>query len=482
MIAWNNLRFLSLPALATIAALVVGSVVAFPQKASAADTATNLGTVVVDCTAGNLTNRTIAFTGGVGDYFFLLSSGGNCGITDGNGVLSGESASLTPAGAQKITVLSVGTFTVTDAGSNAKTFTVVKQPIFANQGNAPASGQAVEVSCRASSSDYLSNVVYFQSIGNTVTLKNGSGSQGCSSITVVSGSISVPAPALLLPDGSITVTVNGEGTLRIVGQTDGADQAPIYLHFVQGTAGNLDLGTDAHPAATPPGSVTYTDVFLKDGVPINATVTAIAEDNLSSAAFNLDNNENSAGVNWGISTSIDPDGSDGSGTIRLEFTDGAGNPVALSGLAVTIIDIDNLQFVEVNNVKSYELSSIPKTALIVDSFSAGVLSVRSPIERSSDEDEDHWLVMNFAETATLEFTLGSRDGGGSFGILFGSAEFTNPPVVVEDSSATLPDTGVDPSMGPLWLGVLSTGALTLVALGIISVAVSRRSKTNTFSV
>jgi hypothetical protein len=136
----------------------------------------------------------------------------------------------------------------------------------------------------------------------------------------------------------------------------------------------------------------------------------------------------------------------------------------------------------VNNVQSYELSSIPETALIVDSFSAGVLSVRSPDEGSSDEDEDHWLVMKFAETATLEFTLGSLDGGASFGLLFGSAEFTNPPVIVEDSSATLADTGVDPSMGPLWLGVLSMGALTLVALGIISVAMSRRSRNNTLSV
>jgi hypothetical protein len=334
----------------------------------------------------------------------------------------------------------------------------------------------------------VSNVVYFQSIGDVVTLENGSGSQGCSSITVVSGSISVPAPALpppalaLPPDGSLNVTVNGEGTLEIVGQTDGADQAPIFLHFVRGTAGNLDLGTDALPAATPPGSVTYTDVFLKDGVPINATVTAIAENNLSSADFNIDNNENPAGVNWGIAPSISPDGGEGSGTLRVEFTDGAGNPVALPGLAVTIIDIDNGQFVEVNNVKSYELSSIPETALIVDSFSAGVLSARSPDVTSSDEDEDHWLVMNFAETATLEITLGSPDGSASFILLFGSAEFTNPPVVVEDSSATLPDTGVDPSMGPLWLGVLSTGALTLVALGIISVAVSRRSRNKTFSV
>lgn len=432
------IRYLSLPALF---ALVLGSVVAMPQKAWATDVATNLGVVLVDCTSGNLTNRSIAFSGGVGDYFFLISSEGNCTISDPGEVIDNEAATLQPSIAQKITVLKEGSFTVTDAGGTGRTFTVQAQPVFANQGTAPASPQTVDVSCRASSSSYASNVVYFRANGDTITLGNSSGSEECSSVTVESGSITLSGSSLLEDDDGayapITVTLNGEGTVRIVGQLDGVDQPPIYLYFVRGTAGNVDLGVDSHPADTPQPFVSYTDVFLKDGTtPINATVTATAQVGLLSDDFDIDRDDNPETVNWGIASSIIAVGAQGTGTLRVEFKDGDGNLVALPGLTATIQDIDAGQFVEVTNVQSYQLSSNPATDLTVDSFASGTLSVSSDADDySSDDEQDHWLVMRFGETSSIEFTLGAiLSRRATFLVNFNSTEFTAPPAVVSEQS------------------------------------------------
>ncbi len=85
----------------------------------------------------------------------------------------------------------------------------------------------------------------------------------------------------------------------------------------------------------------------------------------------------------------------------------------------------------------------------MDGFSSGTLSVRSAAgDSSSDDDEDHWLVMSFGARDTLEFTLGTINGRtASFVVLFGSVDFTNPPSEVTDDERENPaggDSGGNP--------------------------------------
>jgi hypothetical protein len=244
------------------------------------------------------------------------------------------------------------------------------------------------------------------------------------------------------------------------------------------------------------GSVNYPDVFysVATGV-VDATVTLVSAVNIENQtlAF-LDDTISPTAGNWALAPDLsvdDPSAGEGSATIRIEFfRAGTTTPVSLSNLSATVVDIDNNQFVAVTNVDSYQLSSTPTTALVA-SVAGNRLTVREPVgEGSNDTEEDHWVVMNFNQASSLEFTVGDTSGPASFGISFAAATWSvapatvagpGPAPVVSTSPVaapatapavrTLATTGASEALG---LGIVGSTAAILIGLGVFLTRMRRK--------
>lgn len=160
----------------------------------------------------------------------------------------------------------------------------------------------------------------------------------------------------------------------------------------------------------------------------------------------LDESVSPGSGNWALAPAIDVFGSrnnivnEGSATFEIEFfATGTTTPVNLSDLSVTIIDIDVNQFVSAPNVTTFSLSSTPATELVA-SRSGDVLTVREPLGRSSsDSDQENWVVMNFDEASSLQFTVGAINGrSASFGLSFAPAPWSATPVTTNPATISLP--------------------------------------------
>jgi hypothetical protein len=472
-------------------ALGSGWVVISPATpAYATDTATYLGVVEVDCTAGQLRPQTIVFTGGVGDTFKLLSDAGTCTMST-TSVLTGEPTQLL-AGVPSplMTVVSAGEFVISDATSPtpvAVTFKTVAGPVFANHNRGAMPEQLESFSCNRSTDS--SRTIYFQAIGDTLKLENDSGSQTCTAFSDATSFLTGMPNNLGTDQTSGVITINGPGVFTATTSTS----KTITFRVVEGV--QTPIGADLAVN----GSVNYPDVFysVATGV-VDAKVTLVSAVNIvdQKLAFLDDTISPSAG-NWALAPdlSVDvPSDGEGSATIRIEFfRAGTTTPVSLSNLSATVVDIDNNQFVAVTNVDSYQLSSTPTTALVA-SVAGNRLTVREPVgEGSNDTEEDHWVVMNFNQASSLEFTVGDTSGGASFGISFAAATWSvapatvagpGPAPVVSTPAAspvaapaaspvvrTLATTGVSEQ---LTLGILGSTAVILIGLGAFLARMRRK--------
>lgn len=423
---------------AILGAFVFGAgwaVVSPAAPAHATDTATFLGVIEVDCTAGELYPQTIVFTGGVGDTFKLLSSSDTCTIPS-TSILENEPATLV-AGvvSPAITVMSAGNFTVEDAASNVVTFRTFAGPVFGNHGRGTLPRQRIEFTCNMSRD--RTTEIYYQAIGDEVTLFNESGSQTCTSFSGIGDRLAAPAgstlPASLGTESeSDVLTIRAPGTFTATG--NGFTRT---FTVVEGKQPDIGSGLAVN------GTADYPDVFysVATGV-VDARVTLVATTNLESNLLDvLDENLAPNGGNWALAPTIDIDvqNTEGSATVQIDFFQtGTTTPVNLTNLSATVVDIDNSQFVSVPDVTSFEFSSNPSTVLSA-SRSGNVLRVNDPTGvGSQDADQENWVVLNFAQASSLEFTFGGFFRGPSFAVVFAPAPWSATPTTIDPTTISLP--------------------------------------------
>jgi hypothetical protein len=460
--AVKAIRFLSFPALL---ALVLGSVVVMPQVAVSSTTPatnTNLGAVRIDCgtttrdgqTVPGLVPRQIGFTGGSGDYFFIYSNDSDCQINDSDNVISGPGITegdgavwdeLPEDTIEKVTILKEGTFQVRDKRTpqTTVTFTVIAHPVFPNpvvsktftvvvDANATAT-PTVSLHCGADTGELDDTTIFVNNVNDSFTLANTSTGSYCDITPGTANLTGLPTFLGWAPRSNAT-----SGSIQVLG-------AGV---FAVSSSDALDLEPEAEAGT----EIEYDNVFVSGGARVNAIVTFTEANNLDASLIDyIDENENLSGINWGIAPQLDSGSGDGRGSATLEvaFEGTGGEPLALSGLSVTVVDIDYEQAVSANNVVSYELSSEPETDLSAVQSGSNV-TVTSPTGGSEDYDEAHWVVMNLLPASTYTFTVSVPSGGnGSFVLLFSPTEWNEPPAttfIATPSSAseeTLPRNSSD---------------------------------------
>jgi hypothetical protein len=442
------------------------AVVAPAGPAYATDTATYLGVVEIDCRDGKLLPQTVVFSGGAGDTFKLLSTSDDCTLSDASNVLTNEPANLaenvvSPA----ITVVSAGEFTITDDGSNAVTFRTFAGPVFGNHDRGMLPQQRIDFTCNGGFSGFESTVIiFYQAVGDEITLYNESSSEECVSFTGIGDRLEAPTGSSLPTSLGSSASTDESDVLQIkasgsfTSTTSTLDT--ITFHVLEGK--QPDIGVEAQENDV----VTYSDAFysVSTGV-VDAKVTVTDVSNLDSEGDHdtlpdlkmdqLDENVAPGFGNWALSPAIDVFGSsrnsinEGSATFRIDFFEhGTSTPVTLPNLAVTIVDIDVNQSVSAPNVSSFSLSSAPQTELVASRV-GNMLTVSEPDGNgSSDSDQENWVVMNFDEASSLEFTVAAINGRfASFGLLFAPAPWSVTPVTTDPDTISLPYTsgGSEPS-------------------------------------
>jgi hypothetical protein len=242
-----------------------------------------------------------------------------------------------------------------------------------------------------------------------------------------------------------------------------------------------DLGADAVVGTT----IDYDAVLTTGGITVDARITVLTVDG------SIDVVDHSPFYD----PTVDPfifsqlrfqSSEVGSGKVRyrIEFTDSAtGAPVVVSGLSVSVRDVDETQYIQASNVSSYSLSSSPATELQVripstdPSVRVGEIRFASPSIGIDPEDEDYWVQLNFTDVSAFEVELGQGDydldEGAYYYLDFERSSWaTTPTETVTPSLAAandLAETGVSGS---------SLSLIAMGAVGLLGAAVAIRRRTS----
>jgi LPXTG-motif cell wall-anchored protein len=237
---------------------------------------------------------------------------------------------------------------------------------------------------------------------------------------------------------SNSITINGSGTFTIA--EDAGDNGGATVTFRVNTGilfANPDGGVGTF--AIVDEEYLYEEVYLLGGTTVvDATVTINEIVNLDYNEFSLDSGTRDA--SGGLGSEIIPDDSNLEGyaefTIAFHAAGDPTTPITLSNVSVTIKDIDNEQYIAADNVDSYTLSASPPTKLTARTVGATLFIEELNGDSSSNEDEDHWAVLNFNSTSTITIRLGARDGDeASFNTLFTAAEWSSAPATISTAPA-----------------------------------------------
>lgn len=294
-----------------------------------------------------------------------------------------------------------------------------------------------------------------------------------------------------LGEGETTadIIIDGPGEFTIT--EAGGDGAVVTFtvlaepYFDFSNAG--DLGEDFEVNDT----FTYENVTVIDGITVDAVVTVnqmvnIDRTDLDRLPF-LDESSDSR-----IGTYFSPtDEMEGFVEYTVDFYEDnePGTPMAISDLALTVKDIDELQYIAAENVDSFNLSSSPVTKL-TPRRAGDVLFIEELNDISSEsQDEDHWAVLKFDSASTVTLRVGSKGGSAYFGVVFSrgsnaSEEFSSPPTETSADSVgapipATPATTTAPKLAATGANVewlMFSGVLAVIA-GASFLTVSRRKRT-----
>jgi LPXTG-motif cell wall-anchored protein len=335
-------------------------------------------------------------------------------------------------------------------------------------------------------------IVYLE-IGDTFTIQNTDGNEGCligdpnGILTGEDASIGGLAPGVLSGDDdpdftSNAITINGSGTFTITEDAGvGAGATTVTFRVTTGMLfanPNGPVGEFSIVGNT----FLYEEVFVFGGTTVDATVTIDRTENLVNNQFELDSGTRDA--TGGLGSYLEPAdiSMEGFAEYTIAFHE-AGDPTApiSRSFSVTVKDIDSEQYVSADNVDYYNLSASPATQLSARTAGSTLFIEELDGDASSNEDEDHWVVLNFENVSSITIRLGSRNGdGASFNAMFADADWSSEPETVSTAPApaapaatttpTLATTGANVE----WLMV--AGVIALLA-GVSFLTVSRRKRT-----
>jgi len=337
------------------------------------------------------------------------------------------------------------------------------------------------VDCDSSDGGYLhGQVVVFFAPGDTFTIQN-ENYEDClvsdpNNILTGEDANHSGSGAGILATGETTdpIAIDASGTFTITENGGLGNTKTFHVrtgHIFSNPEG--DIGDDAVVGNT----FLYDDVArLSDGSSVSATVTVTAVSNLVDNAFNLDRSDR-PDTDAGIGNGIEKDNANpgyAEYTVTFHAPGNPNSPIVLSDFAMTVKDIDNLQWVSVIGASSYSLSSSPVTALTGRTVGDALFVEELNDIESDTEDEDHWVVFNFSSKSSVTIRVGDNytdAGSSSFNVLFADVEWETTPTVINfTSSGGLANTGVD---GTGINGTLAISGL-LTAVGIATMIVRRR--------
>ena len=320
---------------------------------------------------------------------------------------------------------------------------------------APSFAGNIEVDCDPG---YLSddNVYYFE-LGDTFTITNIDDAECLildpnNILTGENADHTGEGPGILgesdgIPDTTNPITIVSPGSFTITedGGVGAVRTFTVVIHpYFQFTNGS-DVGVGAAVGNT----FLYEGVIVIDGTIVDATVTINRTVNLASAPTLDDENDSRIG------SSIDAaDGMDGflEYTVDFHADNDPSTPILISNLVMTVKDIDNSQYIAVEGVDSFNLSSSPATKLTPRQSGNTLFIEELNSVSSSSSDQDHWAVLKFDSTSSVTLRIGSKEGGASFGVVFSrgaNEEFSNPPTEINtdslggSGSSTLATTGAN---------------------------------------
>ena len=333
-------------------------------------------------------------------------------------------------------------------------------------------------------------VVYLE-IGDTFTIENTDGNEGCligdpnGILTGEDASIGGLAPGVLSGDAdpdftSNAITIDGSGTFTITEDAGvGAGAETVTFRVTTGMLFANPSGAVGEDSIVG-NTFLYEEVFVSGGTAVDATVTIDRIENLFQ--FNLDTGTRDA--SGGLGSYIEPDDIllEGFAEYTIAFHE-SGDPTAPINLSfsVTVKDIDHEQYVSADNVDSYTLSASPATQLSARTVGSTLFIEELDGDSSDNEDEDHWVVLNFENASSITLRLGARDGdGAAFNAMFSAADWSSEPeTVITAPAPAAPAATTTPTLAATGANVewlMFAGLLAAVA-GASFLTLSRRKRT-----
>jgi LPXTG-motif cell wall-anchored protein len=333
-------------------------------------------------------------------------------------------------------------------------------------------------------------VVYLE-IGDTFTIENTDGNEGCligdpnGILTGEDASIGGLAPGVLSGDAdpdftSNAITIDGSGTFTITEDAGvGAGAETVTFRVTTGMLFANPSGAVGEDSIVG-NTFLYEEVFVSGGTAVDATVTIDRIENLFQ--FNLDTGTRDA--SGGLGSYIEPDDIllEGFAEYTIAFHE-SGDPTAPINLSfsVTVKDIDHEQYVSADNVDSYTLSASPATQLSARTVGSTLFIEELDGDSSDNEDEDHWVVLNFENASSITVRLGARDGdAAAFNAMFSAADWSSEPeTVITAPAPAAPAATTTPTLAATGANVewlMFAGLLAAVA-GASFLTVSRRKRT-----
>ena len=353
----------------------------------------------------------------------------------------------------------------------------------------------ITVDCDSSDDGYLQpETIRYMEIGDTFIISNAE-YEACEILAtdILAGEDadhSGLGPGILEKDeDSDVITISGSGTFYIVENSGEGRSVPFTV--VQSSF--FFINPDGDPIgelAELGDTYSYEDVTVFEGASVDAFITVDEVSNVyDRGTFNPDTEvyENPTqdvfeldhdGV--GIETRLrSKDGEVGyvEYTINFHADEDPSTPVTVTDIYFTVQDIDEYQYVEVQNVDDYFLSSDPQTKLTATTTGTATRVAELGFLESEFDDEDFWASFYIASASSITIRLGNDDEGSSahFGINFEQALWSNAPSVdgvAPNDPAELPATGLSSASLPPVLAL----TFMLSTLGAWLVSRSRREK------
>jgi hypothetical protein len=240
---------------------------------------------------------------------------------------------------------------------------------------------------------------------------------------------------------------------------------------------DLSIGEDAEVGDT----FDYEGVLVAGGVTVDARITVLAVDGFIGIVDAAESDDSSPWPYLFSQLKFQED-ANGGGKVRylIEFTDSAtGDPAVLTGLRAVVRDVDETQYIQASEVKSYSLSSTPTTELSVitpndnATVTEGEIRFASPSIGIDPSDEDYWVSLSFEDVSSFTLELGQGDYD-EFEWAYYYVDFEAPSWTVEPTDTDTPPLTRDPDLADTGVADSSLLLSVLAAIGLLTVGIAIR--------